>query len=192
MISFTLSIEQLQSAPPEVRQWIVNEIATGLMKLDHPRPQPVPAHEPELAACDPDEAVQMFELIRDDYAATRVFLEFAREASLNQVAPTLHAISIGQMLRYTGLTQSRLLECLTMISSAFQRVRNAPDAALFGFDQANHLYIHDRTHRSISALWDALMGPHATTGDATTKPTLHGFMPPRVGPSEDVAAHRQS
>lgn len=187
MMSFALSLEQLQAAPAEVRQWIVNEVAAAVVKLNHPQPQPSSAHVPELAACEPDEAVQVFQSIRDDYAAIQVFLELGRETSLNQAAPALHVLSISQLLRYTRLNKARLIECLTLINSVFQEIHNAPDAALFGFDQADHLYIHDATHRSIRALWEALLQPRREV--VSEQPTLNGFDPPHLGPSEDVAAH---
>ena len=186
MMSFTLSLEQLQTAPIEVRQWIVNEVAAAMAKLNYAQPRPSPEHAPELAACEPNEAAQILELIRNDYAATRVFLELGREASLSQAAPASHVLSVSQILRYTGLGKDRLIECLMLINGAFQQIRHAPEAVLFGLDQADHLYIHDATHRSIRALWEALMQPRRPE---MQEPTLTGFDLPRLGPSVDVATH---
>jgi hypothetical protein len=73
-----------------------------------------------------------------------------------------------------------------LINRAFQQINNTPDPALFGFDQAGHLYIHDATHRSIRALWETLMQPHRLS---EPEPTLNGFEPSHLGPSEDIARH---
>jgi hypothetical protein len=191
--SFTFSAEQLRSAPPAVRQWIENEIAATLRVLAGARHE-ASGHSGELAACTPQEASQVFEFIREDFATTQVFLELAREPVGNS-NPPLHALSIGDIMRHTRLSDTRLLECFRAINQIFQQVRNDPEAVLFGFDQANHVYIHEITHRSIRSLWEELVmtrGP--ATADSAPQPASPplGFTPPHVGPSEDIAAHNRS
>ena len=58
MTSFSFTPEQIKSAPPEVRRWFENEIATLLRELAGQRPQP--AHSPELAACTTEETEALF------------------------------------------------------------------------------------------------------------------------------------
>ncbi|MGA8757738.1 MAG: hypothetical protein WB611_15645 [Stellaceae bacterium] len=53
MTSFTFSLEQLRSAPPEVRRWIETEIAaavSGMTGLEHCPSEP---HSAELATAPP-------------------------------------------------------------------------------------------------------------------------------------------
>ena len=189
MTSFSFTAEQIKSAPPEVRRWFENQIVLLLRELSEQRPQP--AHAPELAACTADEAEAIFELIRADFAATQVLLELGREAPLATGPSGLHALSIAEIKRNLRLPDDRLADCFGAINQAFMRVRNDAEASLFGFDQVSHVYITEATHRSIRALWQKLLhqqaaaSPAATSGPAST----FGFAPPRLGPSEDVAAH---
>jgi hypothetical protein len=88
------------------------------------------------------------------------------------------------MLRHTRLPDGdRLADCLTAINQVFQRARNDPEAALFGFDQFGHVYIHEETHRSVRTLWEQLFATQAG------RPAPMGMDLPHLGPSEDVASH---
>jgi hypothetical protein len=182
--SFTFSEEQVRSAPPEVRQWIINEVTAALLALTKDRPVPSPAHAANLAACTLDEGVRIFEAIRGDVAATRVFLELAREAPVGVNTQPLHALSIAEIMRHTQLNDTHLGDCFRAINQAFQQIRNDPEAALFGFDQANHVYIHETTHRNIRALWEELIQLRAPAMAPPTIPVESspiGVAPPYVG-----------
>jgi hypothetical protein len=50
------------------------------------------------------------------------------------------------MAQQIGLTRSS--SAFAAINQVFQTVRNDPEAALFGFDQYGHVYIHESTHNS--------------------------------------------
>ncbi|HTW87012.1 MAG TPA: hypothetical protein VMD75_03295 [Candidatus Binataceae bacterium] len=188
MTSFTFSPEQVRSAPPAVRQWIANEIAADLRALMEAH-QEHPGHPAELAACSPDEALQVFESIRGDFATAQIFLELARAPIVNG-NPSLHALGIADIMHHTRLTESRLVECFTIIDQVFQQVCKNHDATLFGFDQVGHVYINEATHRSIHILWERLiqMQPPVMAATPVASPPI-GFTPPHVGPSEDIAAH---
>src|ERR1700758_5426707 len=157
MTSFTFSLEQLRAAPPEVRRWVEHEIGTALGmlgRLDRDRSQ---VHTAALAACTPEEALQMFESIKDNFLLSQVFFELAREAPAARAAPPLHALNIAEMLRHTRLSDGdRLADCFTAINQIFQTVRNDPEAALFGFDKYGHVYIHETPHHCIRRLWEQL------------------------------------
>ena len=47
------------------------------------------------------------------------------------------------------------------------RLRDDSEASLFGFDQANHVYIHETTHRSIRELWEKLVQMRISGRDGT-------------------------
>ena len=68
MASFIFSAEQINSAPPEVRQWMVNEIGAALPTLGRSRHEPPPLHSPQLAACTLDKTIQVFDLLQHDFA----------------------------------------------------------------------------------------------------------------------------
>lgn len=162
MTSFTFSLEQQRSAPPEVRRWIENEIAAALGSLTRSEHGPAEAHSAELAACTPEEALKIFELIRDNFLLSQVFFELARETPDVAGSAPFHTLSIGELLRHTRLSDGdRLADCFTTINKAFQKVRNDADAALFGFDQFGRVYIHQSTHQSICWVWQQLIAAHA-------------------------------
>jgi hypothetical protein len=192
MTSFTFSSDDLKGAPGEVRQWLVARIEADLVKLaTAPSPTP-PTQAPALAACTPEEAARVLDLLRGDFAATQVFIELARETSVAEAAAPLHAISIGSLMRHTRLDDGALVSCLQTINRAFQEVRNDPSASLFGFDQASHVFIHQATHDSIRSLWQQLVRMHGRPAPETEQLPLPSddFRPRQLGPSEDVAAHR--
>jgi len=193
MTSFTFTVEQLKAAPPEVRHWALSQIEPAAMVLATAAPAPSATNAAALAACTADEAAQLFDLIRADVAAVQVFLELARDMPPAAVASPLYALSLAEIGRHTRLDNGRLVACLRLINRAFQQIRNDPETALFGFDQANHIFIHDTTHRSVRALWEELVGGAAPAAEepATVDAAPADFLPPRVGPSEDIAAHRR-
>lgn len=194
MISLTFSLDQLKSAPPEVRRWIEREAAAALAALSRPEPDPPHSHAAALSTCTLPEAAEVYELIKGNFLLSQVFFELAREMPGNRGEPSLLALSLVDMLRHTRLADGdRLVGCFNAINQAFQTVRNDPEASLFGFDQYGQVWIHQRTHDSIRELWEQLFHRQPPmTGEsamATTGPALTGFTPPHLGPSEDVAEH---
>jgi hypothetical protein len=186
MTSFTFSAEQLRAAPPEVRRWAEAEIGRAFALLAERAP--APSHGAPLAACTPAEAAQIFELIKGDFLLSQVFFELARDTMPTSNDGALHALSIGDIIRHTRLSDGdRLVEYFTALNAAFQRVRNDSEASLFGFDAYGHVFIHETTHQSIRRVWEALHMGEPGAG-ALSLPAM-GFAPPRVGPSESIAEH---
>jgi len=193
MIGFSFSVEQARSAPPEVRHWIEREITAAVAALSKFEHDPAQVHAPSLAACLPEEAAQVFELIKGNFLLSQVFFELARETPNSHAAAPLYPIGIADILRHTRLGDGdRLVDCFTAINQAFQSLRNDPEATLFGFDPYGHVFIHQATHDSIRELWERLFTTHApaaggpVAGEGTA---AVGFTPPHLGPSEDVAQH---
>jgi hypothetical protein len=177
--------------PAEVRRWIEREATAALAALHGPDLVPPRPHAAGLAVCTLEEAAEVYELIKGNFL---LFLELAREMSGNRGRPPSHALSLAEMLRHTRLADGdRLIDCFSAINQAFRTVRNDPEASLLGFDQYGQVWIHHTTHDSIRELWEQLFHrPPPTAGEpavATTQPTLGGFTPPHLGPSENVAQH---
>ena len=192
MTSFTFSVEQVRSAPPEVRRWIEREITTALAMLSRSEHDPSQHDEGTLAACTPQEAAEVYELIKGNFLLSQVFFELGRETPGDRRASPLHALRLADMLRHTRLADGdRLVDCFTAINQAFRSICNDPEATLFGFDQYGHVWVHQTTHDSVRALWEQLFHrqPPLAAGPAmpATEPSSPGFVAPRVGPSEDVA-----
>jgi hypothetical protein len=191
MTGFTFSLEQLRSAPPEVRRWAEREIAGSLAQIAGPSRPGAPAHTAALAACMPDEAERLFELIKGDFLLSQIFFELGRESPDAYGTAPLHAVSIGELLRHTRLGRvERLGEYFGAINQAFQAIRKDPEATLFGFDQQGHVFVHEATCRSIRQLWEELCAAPASGVDPlVNRPMPAGFAPPQLGPSEAVAPH---
>src|SRR5271167_5102702 len=194
MTSFTFSIEQVRSAPAEVRRWIEHEVMTAVAALNRSEHDPSQVHEAALAACMPQEATQLFEMIKGNFLLSQVFFELARDMSNSQGPAPLHPLSVADIIRHTRLADGdRLVDCFNASNRAFQTIRNDPEATLFGFDQQGHVFIHQTTHDSIRQLWQHLFAAYAPMAGgpaaAAGGPALAGFTPPRLGPSEDVAQH---
>ena len=156
----------------------------ALGSLDH---DPSQVHSSALAACTPEEALQIFELIKDNFLLSQVFFELARETPAGRAAPPLHALNVAELLRHTRLSDGdRLADCFTAINQVFQTVRNDPAAALFGFDQFGHVYVHESTHHSVRRVWEQLFVSDQQRASQTAP---LGLTLPHLGPSEDIAGH---
>jgi len=170
-----------------VRRWVEHEIGAALGTLGRLDHDPSQVHSSALAACTPEEALQIFELIKDNFLLSQVFFELARETPAGRAAPPLHALNVAELLRHTRLSDGdRLADCFTAINQVFQTVRNDPAAALFGFDQYGHIYIHESTHHSVRRVWEQLFVSDQQRASQTAP---LGLTLPHLGPSEDIAGH---
>lgn len=192
MTSFTFTSDDIKAAPTEVRRWLLEHIEADVLKLAAATLPSPPAEAAQLSACTPEEASRVLDRLGGDFASMQVFIELARETSVTGEVAALHAIGMASMTRHTGLDSGAVISCLQTINRAFQEVRNDPTASLFGLDQADHIYIHQATHHSIRSLWQTLAHMHRRpdTGAEQLPLPAAEFTPPRLGPSEDVAAHQ--
>jgi hypothetical protein len=191
---FTFSAEQLRSAPPEVRRWIATEMAQTIATLGMTSPAGAQLSPPTLTVYTRDEALQIFEAIRGNFLLAQLLFELAREPGVEPTQPGLHPLRVTDVLRHTRISDGdRLMEALSALNTVFRQLRNDPEAALFGFDDYGHVYIHEVTHRSVRQLWEEIMRatpmPVAPHGAPEASMPLFSFSVPALGPSEAVAAH---
>ena len=192
MTLFTFSVEQLRTAPPEVRRWVAAEIGRALGTVAMPQPEGAPRESMRLVGCTVPEAVQVFEAIGGDPVVARLFFELARESGLASGLAGVQALPIADLLHHLGLAEDALIDGLTAIDRAFRQVHGEPAAGLFGFDDAGHVYIHEATQASIRRLWQELAQARATAEREPVfqpAPQPGSFSPRHVGPSENVATH---
>jgi len=190
MTSFTFTPEQVRTAPPEVRNWMVRQIMQALSAGERPSHDPAHAERAALSACSVEEALQIFNLIRGDFVLTQVFFEIARDPAPGRSAPSLHILDVGELLHHTRLHSGEaLVESLEAINAAFREIHHGADATLFGFDDHGHVYVRQETHLSVRQVWEQLTRtlPQGTRDRAP--PATMGFAAPHLGPSQDVASH---
>lgn len=167
MVGIVLSAQQIQSAPPAVREWIERQVTADFATQPHGSPyaEPIaaPAETAPLAACELPEVTQIFERLRHDPLASRLLLEFGREPSLTAEPTPLHVIKIAEAARNAGITsRDQFVASLNLINAVLQALRASPNAALFAFDETGHCYIHEVTHRALHLLWRDIVGPRET------------------------------
>jgi hypothetical protein len=161
MVSFAFSEDELRTAPPEVRRWIEARVLTGLGMRPGAEARPSAPEHGTLADCTPEEMAQVLNSISENVLVTRVFFELGRDAADGPKVAPYRALSLAEIQRHVQLPEARqLFACLGAINEALQHVRGDPGAAIFGFDDGGHVYLHETTHRSIRHLWEQLVHAH--------------------------------
>jgi hypothetical protein len=151
MIGITLLPEQIQQAPPEVRQWLEKEITRTLGFYRAGPGFDTPTRH--LVGCTLEEARAILSLIQGFLPAVSVFVELGREPAAAS-AQGVRALWLDDMLRHTRLqAPEQIVACLKAIDEALQRVRAEPGAALTALDGAGHCLVAEATARSVQALW---------------------------------------
>ncbi len=159
MVGITLSPEQIHQAPPEVRRWLEQQIASALgLHRAEPALQAPARH---LIGCNVEEARAILSLIQGLLPVVSVFFELGREP-VAASTQGLRALRLDEMLRHVHLqAPEQIVACLEAIDEALQRVRREPAAALTALDGSGHCLVADATARSILALWREIGPPTA-------------------------------
>jgi hypothetical protein len=157
MIGITLSSEQIRSAPPEVRQWLEQQIAALLTPLPVATPHP----GPQLVACSRQELRAVLEQIQTLLPVVGVFFELGREAASVPVQG-MRALRLADILRHTRLQSTdQVVECLELITDALRRVRDEPAVMLCAVDREGNCYVAEKTAANILGLWHEIVGEQA-------------------------------
>ncbi|CDX56157.1 conserved hypothetical protein [Mesorhizobium plurifarium] len=186
MVGITLNPEQIRTAPPEVRQWLENEIAHSLGL--GPAPQPKPLDTPHLAACNQQEAQAIYASIRGMLPVVSVFFELGRNGT-SITGQSLEAFRLSDMLRNARLPDERhLAGCLEVIDRAFHLAHSDDHAVLSILDPRGYCIVAEATRQSVHAVWmqemaaqqflDGAMASDAPIPQTDTFSTS-GTLPPR-------------
>lgn len=158
MVGITLLPEQIQQAPPEVRQWLEQQI-TGALGLVRARPA-FQLPKRHLVGCNLEEARGILSFIQKFQPVVSVFFELGREPVAIS-AQGVRALWLDDMLRHTYLqAPEQIVACLEAIDEALQRVRAEPSAALTALDEAGHCLVAEATAQSVQALWREVVTAH--------------------------------
>jgi hypothetical protein len=172
MAGITLSADEIQVAPPEVRRWIEQEILRAI-GVQAGRPQPV---APALVGCNVDEAHNILTLVQGMLPVVSVFFELGREAA-SVAVHGMRAFSIADIQRHVRLQEpTQVVECLDVLTAALRRARGDVAAAFYALDDQGHCLVAETTMRSILRLWQEIVAERGleTADSEQTKEHLAG------------------
>ena len=166
MVGITLSSEQINQAPPDVRRWLEQQISSAL-GFYRPNPAMRPP-ERHLIGCDIETARGVLSLIHGMLPVVSVFFELGREPVASS-PQGLRALRLDEMARHAHLQPvEQVVACLRAIDQALQRVSGTQDAMLTALDSEGHCLVADVTARSILALWEEIVAAHNLTHDGAS------------------------
>jgi len=155
MIGITLSSEQIQRAPAEVRRWIEREVVTSLglqvQAMDSQR------QTTQLAACSHDDLAAVLSLIQGVFPAVNVFFELGRKGA-GFAQDQFEAYRLSDIQHHVRLQSTeQVMACLNLINQAFHQVRGPAAASFYGSD-SDYCFVTAETQQNIRRLWFELVG----------------------------------
>jgi hypothetical protein len=158
MVGITLSPEQINQAPVEVRRWLEQQLSATLGVC---RPEPaLPAPQRHMIGCDLQDARAILSLIHGLLPVVSVFFELGRDPIA--VSPQgLRALRLDEIVRHARLeSEDQAVACLKALDEPLQHVCGPTDAVLTALDGSGHCLVSDATARSILALWQEIVAAH--------------------------------
>jgi hypothetical protein len=153
MAGITLSMDDIRSAPPEVRRWLEHEIARALGL----QAAPAPAQASSLVGCNVEEARDILALVQGMLPVVSVFFELGREAA-SVAVHGLRAFRVADILRHTRLqSPDQVIQCLNVLTQALRRTRGDAAAEFFALDDQGHCLVAEATMRSVLRLWQEIV-----------------------------------
>jgi hypothetical protein len=158
MVGITLSPEQINQAPVEVRRWLEQQISNTLGLYRREPALQVP--QPHLIGCDLESARAILGLIHGILPVVSIFFELGREPVATSPR-SLRALQLDEMARHANLqSPEQTVACLKALDAALQRVSETPNTVLTVLDGSGHCLVADVTARSILALWQEIVAAH--------------------------------
>ena len=153
MIGITLSVEQIRSAPPEVRRWIEHEVIAALGVAAPAAAATTPAQASKLAACTSDDIAAVLARIQELLPAVNVLFEFSRPG-ITMGQPPVMQFRLMDIMHHTRLQNiGQVIECLDTINRALAEVRKDSAIRFCGYDHEGHCLIAPPTQASIATVW---------------------------------------
>jgi hypothetical protein len=168
MFGITLILEQIRTAPVEVRRWIEHEMAKSL-GLQPQDPRAGQLAREHLVACSPQEAIAVLSLIRGMLPVVNVFFELGRQGT-SFGREGVEALRLVDILHHTRLQSvDQVIACLDIINEAVRRVTGDVAATLYALDDRGDCFIATQTQQSVLRVWQqAIAGeelPASPPGD---------------------------
>ncbi len=185
MMSITLSAEQIRRAPPEVRRWIEQEVATSLgFQAQSSASQRQPA---QLAGCSQDELAAVLSLIQGIFPAVNVFFELGRKGT-SFAQDRLEAYRLSDIQHHTRLqSPEQVISCLELINESLHRIRGSTAASFSGVD-GDYCFVAAETQRNIRRLWLELIGQGRAAAAPVEAAGGHGPAVAEPVPASNAAA----
>jgi len=157
MVGITLTPEQVRSAPPDVRRWLEQELATSLGLRPRQPEREEPRHE-HLVACSVEEVTAILRVIQEMLPVVNVFFELGRHGA-NFADEGLAAFRLVDILHHTRLQNiDQVMGCLRLINAATQQIRGDTSASLYAIDKDGDCFVAAQTQQSILRLWLQVVG----------------------------------
>jgi hypothetical protein len=170
MIGISLTAEQVRAAPPEVRHWFEQQVASLFSSAGEPPPE-----QRHLASLTPGDAQALLEQIEDILPVVSVFFELGREAASVPVQG-MRMFRLADILRHTGLQSvAQVIECLDVINDALRNVRHEAEAMACRVDREGHCFVAETTSHSILTVWQGIVAARGLLGSG--KPPGAPVMP---------------
>lgn len=156
MQEVTLSDEQIACAPASVRAWIE---ARAAVEPAHPSSDALDLSGTEHLSCATSPEIDaLFAALAADFHATFLLYELGRRSPRLIEINSLCGHAIGDVLCRSRLQRGeRLLGPLQAIADAYQRIRQAPQATLFGLHPDGYIFTRAETFAAIERHWNGVL-----------------------------------
>lgn len=163
MAGICLTMDEIKTAPPEVRRWLEREVqrALGIQAA------PAPVTAPQLIGCNVEEVRDMLALVQSMLSVVTVLFELGRETA-GVAVHGMRAFRIVDIQHHARMQSAeQVIQCLDLLTEALRRVRGDMAAAFYAIDDAGHCLIAEATMHSIVRLWQSIVAERALREQAT-------------------------
>ena len=187
MVGITLSPEQINRAPPEVRRWIEQEISRAIGFA--PRANSKPEYPSlRLRTIDVAEAEAILQQIGTVLPVVSVFFELGRETGMSD-GRGVRVLQLADIASHALLhIPAQVSDCIEVINRVAAQLDPEAHSVLCAIDENGHCFITDDTARSILAVWRRIVAERAlsqergsTSGTAPAQ-TVHVTAPTQTQP----------
>ncbi|RFB76460.1 hypothetical protein [Methylovirgula sp. 4M-Z18] len=155
MVGIKLNAEQIQTAPPEVRRWLDQQIGSSTMLPESTASDR--SEKAHLVACTPQDVVAIYEAVQHIPPVVNVYFELGREGEGVEFNG-LGAFRLTDIVRHARLADLLQLDiCLQILNRALREHRRDANATLYFMSAAEYCVVAAATRQSISGLWNEMV-----------------------------------